>query len=215
LSRYFPDARSLLEVGCGTGFVLSGVRQAYPHLRLAGADLHERGLAHASKRLAGVDLLQFDARAIPFSCEFDVVGAFDVLEHVEEDERVLAELHTAARPNGGIVLTVPQHPWLWSQSDEYAEHKRRYKRRELLDKVSAAGFAVRRVTSFMSVLLPLMTLSRVRSGLRSATQDPLYEHLATQRIAAPLELVLTFERRLIERGVNFPVGGSMLVVAEK
>ncbi len=105
--HYFPDAQRLLEIGCGTGFVLEGLRRAFPNLSLVGAELHAGGLRHAAKRVPGVELMQFDARNIPFGGEFDVVGAFDVLEHIDADEEVLAEMHTAVRPAGGIVLTVP------------------------------------------------------------------------------------------------------------
>jgi SAM-dependent methyltransferase len=215
VARYFPNARSLLEIGCGTGFVLEGLRAAHPQLRLVGGDLHLDGLAHADRRVPEVSLLQLDARRIPFHAEFDVVGAFDVLEHIDDDRRVLAEMRTAVKPGGGIVLTVPQHPWLWSASDEYAQHKRRYRRSELVSKVLSAGFAIRRVTSFVTLLLPAM--AGMRSGRRLSRRplDPNREHLLAQRITRPLEGVLALERRLIARGIDLPAGGSLLLVAER
>ena len=60
-----------------------------------------------------------------------------------------------------MVLTVPQHPWLWSRTDDFAHHKRRYVRKELLDKVTRAGLRVDYVTSFVALLLPLMLVSRM------------------------------------------------------
>jgi SAM-dependent methyltransferase len=215
LRRYFPEARSLLEIGCGTGFVLAGLREAFPHLRLVGAELHASGLVHASRRLPDIDLLQLDAQLIPFSQEFDVVGAFDVLEHIVADDRVLAEMGMAVRPGGGILLTVPQHPWLWSASDDYAEHKRRYRRAELMSKVSAAGFEILRVTSFMTLLFPAMVAMRARSRLRVGAPAPMDEHVAAQRVTVPLEQALKLERALIARGIDFPFGGSLLVVARR
>ena len=77
LERYFPHIQRLLEIGCGTGFVLEEFREALPRLSLAGAELHLEGLHHAAQRVPGVELFQFDARNIPFDSEFDVVGAFD------------------------------------------------------------------------------------------------------------------------------------------
>lgn len=65
-----------------------------------------------------------DARRIPFEGEFDVIGAFDVLEHIEEDERVLGQLNAALRSGGGIIATVPQHQWLWSEMDTVSGHRR-------------------------------------------------------------------------------------------
>ena len=88
LRRYAPSAQSLLELGCGTGFVLAGILRAFPYLELAGAELFQGGLAMAEARVPGAAFYQMDARAIPFAEEFDVIGAFDVIEHVDQDELV-------------------------------------------------------------------------------------------------------------------------------
>lgn len=213
LRRHFPEASSFLEIGCGTGFVLSGIRREFPHWRLCGSEMFHLGLAFAEKRVPGVSLLQMDARRIPFEEEFDVIGAFDVLEHIEEDEAVLHQLRQATRPGGGIVLTVPQHRFLWSRVDEYSFHKRRYTRKELVEKVVRAGFEVRRVTSFVFFLLPVMLLSRLRQHGRQGRFDPLAEYRLPRFADIGLERIMEMERGLIERGVSFPVGGSLLVLA--
>jgi 2-polyprenyl-3-methyl-5-hydroxy-6-metoxy-1,4-benzoquinol methylase len=70
-------------------------------------------------------------RAVPSAETFDVIGEFDVLEHIEDEKAVLMAMHRALRPGGDIALTVPQHPRLWSGTDEAAHHKRRYERGEL------------------------------------------------------------------------------------
>lgn len=215
VQEHFPQAQSLLEIGCGTGFVLAGLKAALPELRLAGAELHAEGLLHAAARAPGADFFQFDARNIPFDAEFDVVGAFDVLEHVDRDEDVLAGMHGAVAPGGGIVVTVPQHAWLWTAGDDYAEHKRRYSRRELTEKVTRAGFSIRRVTSFVSLLLPMMAASRLAERLSRRPYDPAREHEAAQRANAPLEHVAQLEQRLLQRGVNLPAGGSLLLIASR
>jgi len=215
LRRYFPDIRRVLEIGCGTGFVLEGLRAQWPDLQIAGGELHMGGLLHAAERVPGVELFQFDARTIPFDAEFDVVGAFDVLEHIEEDEHVLDEMYAAVKPGGGILLTVPQHPWLWSASDEHAEHKRRYRRTELLRKVSTAGFVVQRITSFISLLLPAMAVMRLRTRLSGRQFDPHQEHQEAQRATRVLERIVDFERSMIARGIDLPMGGSLLVVATR
>lgn len=216
LQQSFPDARSLLEVGCGTGSVLSEIRQAFGHLSLSGCDLYPEALAYVSQRLADVQLFQADARSVPFSEEFDVVGAFDVLEHIDEDELVLGQLHRACKPGGGIIITVPQHPFLWSRVDEYARHKRRYTRRELVEKATKAGFRVERVTSFVSLLFPLMILSRIRQRRPAATGDGMDEAF---KISEPLNrllgTILSLERTIIRMGVSFPFGGSLLMVGRK
>jgi SAM-dependent methyltransferase len=214
LERYFPNAASFLEVGCGTGFVLTGIRDAFPDLRLVGGEYYGAGLPFAHERLPGVELTQLDARELPFEDEFDVVGAFDVIEHIDEDERVLAEIARALRPGGGLLLTVPQHPWLWSHADDRAMHKRRYRRAELVDKARGAGFEVLRATSFVSLLLPVMTASRVLARRRdTADCDPMAEFEIPSALNRAFEAVLGLERALIRAGVSLPVGGSLLLIA--
>lgn len=211
LQTYFPTATSLFEVGCGTGFVLAGIRQAATGLRLAGSELFRDGLLFARDRLPKVALYQIDARQIPFECEFDVVGAFDVLEHIAEDELVLSEMFKATKPGGGILLTVPQHQFLWSELDRHSMHQRRYNRVELRGKVEGAGFRVERITSFVSFLLPLMMLSR---RMRK-DQDLWAEFQINRSLNVLLEKILGVERALIRSGLSFPAGGSLLLVARK
>ncbi|MFA6208467.1 MAG: class I SAM-dependent methyltransferase [Candidatus Obscuribacterales bacterium] len=213
LSKYFPDARNLLEVGCGTGFVLSGIHKAFPKLELTGSELFEEGLGFAQKRLPAAQLLTLDAREMSFRGEFDIVGAFDVLEHIVEDELVLEQMRVAVTPgSGGIMLTVPQHGFLWSAADEYACHVRRYSANELTNKVEKAGFNVTRLTSFVSLLLPAMLLSRVAS--KSIDQfEPYAEFQISQNLNRILEQIMSVERGIIRAGINLPVGGSLLLVA--
>jgi SAM-dependent methyltransferase len=215
LHTYFPEARSFLEIGCDTGSVLSGVREAFSRLKLCGSEVFTRGLSYASRRLPGTTLLQMDIQHIPFTEEFDVIGSFDVLEHVEEDETALLQMFSATRTGGGILLTVPQHPFLWSAVDDYSLHKRRYTRHEVVSKVENAGFKVARVTSFVSLLLPLMMLSRLRQRKIDSGFDPLTELKVRPVLSWMLEKVLSAERAAIRRGISFPMGGSLLVVATK
>jgi SAM-dependent methyltransferase len=215
LRRYFPRAESFLEIGCGTGFVLSNLRREFPVLRFSGSEICTEGLAFAQARLPGAALFQMDARNIPYVDEFDVVGAFDVLEHIEDDEAVLRQMHRAVRDGGGILLTVPQHRVLWSAFDEYARHKRRYARRELLSKVRGAGFTPLRVGSFNAVLLPLMLLSRLRNRRLTAGYDAVDELRMGALANTLLGAALAGERALIQAGVRFPRGGSLFVVAAK
>ena len=214
IRRYFPAATRLLEVGCGTGFVMAGIRAQLPGLELAGSELYEEGLEFAAKRLAGVALYQMDCRRIPFDAEFDVICALDVLEHVQGDEVALAEMFKAVRPGGGVIVSGPQHPRLWSAGDDFAHHKRRYTRRDLVSKLRAAGFEVLRVTSLVFFLMPLMALSRARQrSLR--TYDPATEYSAPRLVDRTMEGIVEVERWLIRLGVSLPAGGSIFAVARR
>jgi SAM-dependent methyltransferase len=215
LKRHFPDARSFFEIGCGTGFVLSGIRKELPRLTLGGGEVFAAGLSLAADRLPGVDLFQMDARRIPFESEFDVVGAFDVLEHIRDDELVLSQMYQAVRTGGGILLTVPQHSFLWSEVDEYSRHVRRYNVSELEAKVERAGFKTLRITSFVSLLLPLMLIARLKPCLANRQFDPAAEFKLSAPANYLLERVMNVERAMIMLGISFPAGGSLLLVGKK
>jgi SAM-dependent methyltransferase len=192
-----------------------GMRRALPRLTLAGSEIFSAGLEFAAERLPGVDLFQMDATNIPYLDEFDVIGAFDVLEHIAPDEAVLAQMYKAVKPGGGILITVPQHMSLWSQADEEAMHQRRYSAREMRQKVERAGFKVVRMTSFVSLLFPLMAAQR----RRKRRPDPKYsvqQELAISGVANwGMERTLSVERGMIKAGLRFPAGGSLLAIARK
>ncbi|MHC8343376.1 class I SAM-dependent methyltransferase [Pseudomonas sp. RT6P73] len=215
LQTHKPNAHSLLEVGCGTGFVLSGIAKHNPRMALSGSEIFLTGLSHAAARVPTAQFMQMDARHVPFLNEFDAIGAFDVLEHIEEDETVLTQLHKALKPTGVLLLTIPQHPWLWSANDDYACHVRRYTAKELHKKVIDAGFRIERSTSFVSLLLPAMMLSR------RTPDNKITEHDVTAELRLPESLnniflgIMRIEQRLIKFGANFTFGGSRLVVARK
>lgn len=215
LNRHFPQMRRYMEIGCGTGYVLAGVAEAYPRALLTGSEVFSAGLPYAASRVRKVELLQMDARRIPYQVEFDVIGAFDVLEHIKEDEVVLSEMLRALRPGGGVVLTVPQHPWLWSSQDEYACHVRRYRVGELQEKLLRAGFEVELETSFVSLLLPAMIASRLVQWKASANSDPMAELRLPTPINWAFEGVMNLERLLMRAGMRFPAGGSLLLIARK
>jgi SAM-dependent methyltransferase len=212
LDRHFPAASSFLEIGCGTGFVLRALRARRPQTAFVGLDVSPGALGAARSRLPDVELLQVDARDLPFEREFDAVGAFDVLEHEPDDAGALAAIATALKPAGGLLVTVPQHPRLWSAVDDFSHHVRRYTRSELVAKVERAGFEVLDVTSFVSLLLPVLAVSRLRHR-----RDVEYDAATEYRIPAPIErgftAAMTLERGLIRAGLRLPAGGSLLLAA--
>lgn len=214
IARYFPLARDFLEIGCGTGYVLNRLHAAFPLLALTGSELFAEGLIYAERRLGtSAKLIQLDATRLPFKAEFDAIGAFDVIEHIEDDVRVLANAHTALKPGGGLLVTVPQHAWLWSETDVSACHVRRYSRSELKEKLHAAGFETVRITSFVSLLLPAMLIARRRK--RGGSIEVEAELDLPAAINAFGYVTLCLETLLIRLGINLPFGGSLLAVARK
>jgi len=205
--------RSFLEVGCGTGFVLQGVQQRFPDAELQGAEYFEEGLVHARRRVPTATFRRLDATTMTDANAYDVIGAFDVIEHIEADETVLKNFANALKPNGTLVISVPQHRWLWSSVDEAACHVRRYSRAELVSKIERAGLRVNYTCSFVSLLVPLILPARFRSW--NANSGPFDELRLAAWLNQCLEWVMKVEFTLIKWGVRFPVGGSLLVVAKK
>jgi SAM-dependent methyltransferase len=214
LRRYFPQMRRFLELGCGTGVVLRAIAEAFPHASLTGSEIATAGLAWAAQQAPTARLVQMDGRRIPYVAEFDVVGAFDVLEHIADDRTVLAQIRQALVPGGGLLVSVPQHQWLWSAVDDYSRHQRRYSRGELAAKLNAAGFVVEHMTSFMTLILPAMLLSR-RTKRDAREIDPGAELEIGWAANSVLGALCAVERGVVASGASLPAGGSLLAVARR
>lgn len=215
LEKYCVSRESFLEIGCGTGYVLSGIAQRFAFERMLGSEIFSEGLRFAAQRVPQAAFIQMDARRIPYSGEFDVIGAFDVLEHIEEDTVVLEQMYRALKPGGMLLITVPQHDWLWSTSDDYACHVRRYSARSCHAKIEEAGFRIVRSTSFVSLLLPLMMASRLKKRKEGSEFDFTDEFKLSKPTNALLYRVMKGELAMIKAGINFVAGGSRFVIAQR
>ncbi len=210
LKNYFPAARNYCEIGCGTGNVLKAVSADNPHMNVTGSEIYLSALDYAAKRVPHADLIQADACRFPFESEFDLIGSFDVLEHIDDDTLALQNIHKALKNSGGLILTVPQHNWLWSTYDDMACHKRRYSWKELRTKVKDAGFKIIRITSFMTFLLPVMITSRFKK-----TPDPSRLLNINRAMNSVFYRINQAEQALINQNINLPFGGSLLCIARK
>jgi SAM-dependent methyltransferase len=220
--RLAPGYR-VLEVGCGTGNVLRMLDRACPRGFVIGMDLFAEGLQYARRRTAR-PLVQGDVHAAPFAIPFDIVGLFDVLEHLPDDRQVLSDLATLLAPGGRLLLTVPAHAALWSYFDEAAHHCRRYSPADLERKLVAAGYEVEYLTQYMAILFPLVWLGRRLMALRRQRGASRANHAAllagqefriTPVINELLMALLALEVRLIARRRRLPLGTSLLAVARK
>ncbi|MBF0353627.1 MAG: class I SAM-dependent methyltransferase [Alphaproteobacteria bacterium] len=216
LGHYFPHCHSFMEMGCGTGYVLKGLREAWPNLHLLGTDIYVEGLATARKRLPGpVELIQADGMSLPFRNEFDVVGAFDVVEHIDDDVGVLQEMARAVRPGGGVMVIVPQHKFMWSRVDDLAQHKRRYSRRQLNEAARKAGLQIIRTMTFAAWTFPFQMASRMLSKQKGDTLAEVLELHMHPLVHGSFKLMLDAEFNTLRRGVNYPFGASLMLVARR
>src|SRR4030095_4747278 len=151
----------ILDVGCGTGINFSVLGK---YGETISSDASEDALRFSKER--GIDgLVRSHIEALPFSgSTFDIVTALDVLEHIDDDLAGLDELLRVTNENGVLVITVPAYGFLWSEHDEALHHRRRYAASELRNKLTNAGFAVERITYYITILFfPILFMRFVQS----------------------------------------------------
>jgi SAM-dependent methyltransferase len=212
MKKYAPDCRSFLEVGCGTGFVSRRIAEDFSQASMTAVEYYEAALPFARQRCPRATISQADITDLPFDSEFDVVGCFDVLEHIPDDLAALSNLKKALKPGGLLLVSVPQHMWLWSELDEGACHQRRYNRKELSLKAASQGLATVFVTSFVSVPVPLMLLRKLGSRRKNGAANSLNtsEFQVSAMVNGILRWVLAAERFAVKAGFSWPIGGSLV-----
>ncbi|MBI3920694.1 MAG: class I SAM-dependent methyltransferase [Armatimonadetes bacterium] len=209
-----PNPCRIVDLGCGTGGNLPELAQFG---EVVGVDMSPEAL-HLCRSRGDFPLALSDGTALPFredSC--DLVTVLDVLEHIEDDRRVLEELVRILRPGGKVLVTVPAYPSLWSEHDEALHHQRRYRAHELRGKVRASGLTIRKLSFAISaVLLPVYFLRWMQRFRR----QPPRESAKTGLIELPamvnglLIAYLRFEGSWIPH-MSLPFGLSIVCLAEK
>ena len=133
-----PLEARVLDVGTSTGTNLRMLRDA-GFARVEGLDISEHAIRWCAAKGLG-PVTQGDVCNIPFSSEtFDLVLATDVIEHVDDDRRALAEIHRVLKRGAYAIITVPAFGALWGLEDEASHHKRRYRANDVGRLIDAAG----------------------------------------------------------------------------
>lgn len=208
----------LLEIGCGTGDFIAQL-VGNDKLKITGSEIYLKGLSYAKKNQPKVEFIQFDVTQGKIGKEFDLILAFDVIEHIENDRSAILNIREMLPQHGTFIVSVPQHMFLWSKLDEIVKHKRRYSRRDLVSRMEEAGFKVTYATSFLFTLFPLMLISRLfdKGNQPAEKEDAALE----KRVKFSGVLNWLFDRFmrideiLIRWGISLPVGGTLVVIAKK
>lgn len=202
----------ILDVGCGTGGMLP-LLAGYGSV--TAVEREPYAVAHARRQPVTVEVVEGAIPDdVPRTGDHDLVTAFDVIEHVEDDTAALGALAAAARPGGAVLVTVPALPWLWSEHDVANGHFRRYRRRELVDAMTRAGLAVRHVSYFNAFLLPPIAGVRLAARLRRSARPGRSDFdlgVPPAIVNRLLASILAAERRIVA-GRGLPAGVSLIAV---
>jgi SAM-dependent methyltransferase len=154
------------------------------------------------------------ALALPFrDGSFDLVSAFDVLEHCEPEADGLAEMRRVLTPRGRLLLSVPAYQWAWSDHDVRAGHHRRYTRDRLVAALERAGFQVDRCTHIFGATFAMFAAERLVRRLRPRQQGP---RLPTPpRAVSGMLIGLCRAEQWWLRRRDLPFGSSVVVAATR
>jgi SAM-dependent methyltransferase len=203
-----PANGRILEVGCGTGHNLAMLRT---YAEVDAVELDESVRAIAESRLGRhVMADRLPELANVADRAYDVIGAFDVIEHIPDDDAALRAIAAKLKPGGKLVMTVPAHQWMWSAHDVVNHHKRRYSKRSLRQLIDRSPLQLEAIGYLNSLLFPLALAQRMASKISGDKDARL--GIPPRAVNGLLTAIFAAERHLVGR-VPMPPGLSLFAVA--
>jgi SAM-dependent methyltransferase len=217
----------VLEMGCGTGNTLRVLERVCRQGSVIGLDLFPEALHYARQRVS-CQLILGDIHEVNFEQPFDLIGLFDVLEHLPDDREILLSLYRWLKPGGTLLLTVPAHPSLWSYFDQASHHCRRYRHRDLTRKLTDTGYQIDFSSLYMASIFPLVWLGRKLA--KPLTPKPIApdqgpDQALESLVANDLKIVpgvndvltwlLSQEAHWLANRWRLPMGTSLIAIARK
>lgn len=213
--RYLLQDIKMLEIGSGVADISRYFSQK--HINIETSDVFFN-VTEMAKDKYGFKSYQLDAAHLPFKNHYDIIGIFDVLEHITDEDTVLENIHCALKEKGVLIITVPAFQFLWSYWDDVNKHKRRYTKKTLKEKLEHTGFFVERISYIFFLLSPFVfgkrLLTRFLGEIQS--QEALFEkELRIVPVINSLFYYLVKLESFIIKYGNFPFGSSLIAVAKK
>lgn len=205
-----PDSRlSILDVGCGTGANLEMLAQFGD---AEGVDVSDDALEFCRRK--GLTVRKGLAETLPFDGEtFDITTALDVIEHLDDDIAGLREMHRVTKTGGRSLFFVPAFMWLWGVQDDISNHRIRYTKRQIVERIEKAGFRVERATyanfTFFAPILGGRTLMKL-TGIKPESEN----NVNISALNGVFGKLFSAERHWLKR-FDFPFGVSIVIQAQK
>lgn len=209
------EGRRILDVGCGTGGMF---RVLEDFGATEGADGSPDAIKFASERFPAIKIHHTLLPELPPVGEWDVITAFDVIEHLDEPVACMRALVEKLTPDGQFVITVPAYQFLWSEHDVVHHHKRRYTRSLLDEHVRAAGLRITYATHFNTWLLPAIAGVRLVQHVLPKRAQPSGDGGDLKQtgglVNGLLARLFASERHALRLG-KLPAGVSIFAIAER
>ncbi len=207
-----PDNATILDAGCGPGANLAMLSEFG---EVTGMEMDSDARAHARK--TGLEVLGGHLPdGAPFSPgSFNLIGAFDVIEHIEDDQGAVAGIRTLLKPDGVFLATVPANPWMWSSHDTHHHHFRRYTKTSFKKLIEQAGFEIERMTYFNTFLYPVAAAVRLtRNAFANSDKGISDDRMPSAAVNTILTAIFSAETPVLSV-MNMPFGVSLMVKARR
>lgn len=207
---------TFFDIGGGNGFVARALQDAGYDTVLV--EPGEKGCENARKRKLDTVICSTVEDAGLAENSLPAIGVFDVVEHFDDDKKLLTTLNRFLAPGGHLFLTVPAYEMLWSVDDDHAGHYHRYTLPKMEKLLNSAGFSVVFDTYIFSVLpLPVFLFRSLPSkmGIRKEPNYKTNKPSEHTRESGVMTRIWNWEVEKLRKGNRIPFGGSCLVVARK
>lgn len=210
LKRIYQKNKRLkiLDFGCGTGRNIIELKKFGD---VGGIDIAAKSKEFCKKRGLSIKLVDISKKEANFKCyekKYDLITAFDVIEHIGDDMLVLKRLKSFLKNDGVLLITVPAFDFLWSNHDKVLHHKRRYNKKELITKLKRGGFSIELVSYYNLFIFPFAILRKIINPKSSSVG------LTKDWFGGIFKYLYMLEEALIRKN-KVPFGVSIICVAKK
>jgi len=204
--------KTVLDIGCGSGFLLGELVKAGK--QVSGVEPNHELATLLRKRYPSIPVAEQTVETLEQVLgTFDTITLLDVLEHVENDTTALQSICKKLVPGGQFILVVPAHQGLYGKRDEAMGHYRRYSKKKLLSKLHDAGFVIHESRHWNALaFLPYWFAEKI---LHRELTVSYRADTNARGIKKLLRNIISIWFAYVEHHIDFGFGLSIIVVAER